>query len=97
MLLDPRNVERADRPRDQEEPDREPDVTDPVHEERLLAGHGVLDLVVPEADEEIQQSPTPSQPTKSSGRFAPRTSTSIAVRKRFRYAKKRAKPGSSCM
>jgi hypothetical protein len=34
-----------------------------------------------------EQRPTPSQPTKSSGRLSPRTRTSIIAAKRFRYAK----------
>jgi hypothetical protein len=44
-----------------------------------------------------EQSPTPSQPTKRSGRLSPRTRTNIAKMKRLRYEKNRAYPGSPAM
>src|SRR5581483_6014965 len=62
VLLDRGHVERpdavrAERPDDQEEPEEEAGVTDPVHEERLLPRGGVLGLLVPEADQQVRAEP----------------------------------------
>ena len=49
--------QRAERVPDQEHGDQEPEVADPVHDERLLAGVGVHLVAEPEADQQVGAEP----------------------------------------